>query len=58
MKARECIVVSYTYSGTIIDEVKCSSVRKALKEMKELKKGLSCYSVVIYDAETLGIIKD
>lgn len=58
MKARRCKVISYTFSGYVIEEIECPTLKKALEERKKMKGALSCYSVVIYDAETMGIIKD
>lgn len=58
MKPIRCIVYSYTYWGETIGWKECPSIREALKVKKEMKKGLSCYTAVIYNAETGRIIAE
>lgn len=56
MRARKCKAVSYTYSGNVIEECVCNSIRMAKEEKKRMAEALSCYLVAIYDAETCELI--
>lgn len=48
MKAIECVLFIYSYSGCIIDEIKFDSINKAIKHLKN-RKALSAYCYAIYD---------